>query len=52
MSVRAQGALPPSVARLLEELRRRLEAVEAELREAEQLLEKQLEKLEEEVRAA
>jgi hypothetical protein len=40
------------VARLLEELRRRLEAVEAELREAEQLLEKQLEKLEEGVRGA
>jgi hypothetical protein len=40
------------VARLLEELRRRLEAVEAELREAERLLEKQLEKLEEGVRAA
>lgn len=52
MSVRARGTLPPSVARLLEELRRRLEAVETELREAEQLVEKQLEKLEEEVRGA
>jgi hypothetical protein len=47
VSVRARGTLPPSVARLLEELRRRLEAVETELREAEQLVEKQLEKLEE-----